>query len=56
MLTTEKEERARIVVTLREAIGAMKRSDQAEAGLRQEVADLQEQLGAAHSAEVIDTL
>ena len=52
MLTREKEERARIVLTLRETIGAMKNAAQAEAQLRQQLSDLQEELAAAQEAEV----
>ena len=52
MLAREKEERARIVVTLRETIAAMKQASQVEDDLRQEVADLQEQLAGSQSAEV----
>ena len=51
-LTKEKEERARIVLTLRETIAAMRQAGQLEADLRQELVDLQEQLAHAQSSEV----
>ena len=53
LLAGEKEERGRIVVTLRETIASMKHAAEQEATLRQNLADMQEQLSTARAAEVL---